>query len=185
MGLWTSGDDFNAAYEASGAADIARAAGVSKGTFYFHFASKEDVLAEVASGTAQTVIAQVESGIRRGVPVRELTEQVVAALARRVLRAPKGAAVRTGSLGFQARAGAVTLTGPRLGAAFEILLRYGKESGELGAALDVEEGAAMLTAVTTEAIVRWGSGDHTATWLRHTLRRRAQVVLGGMAQQAE
>src|SRR5579859_1987152 len=44
--LWGEGD-FDAAYEASTVADIARAAGVSKGTFYFHFASKEDILLEM------------------------------------------------------------------------------------------------------------------------------------------
>src|SRR5215469_17710803 len=58
--LWGE-DDFDAAYEASTAADIARAAGVSKGTFYFHFASKEDILLEMSSATAQAMIDQIEA----------------------------------------------------------------------------------------------------------------------------
>src|SRR5215469_5599774 len=133
--LWGEGD-FDAAYEASTAADIARAAGVSKGTFYFHFASKEDILLEMSSATAQAMIDQIEAGIREGVPLHPLAEQVMAVVARRVVRAPRAAALRTGSLGYSARAGAVTLTGPRLGAAFGSLVRYGKERGELSAQTD-------------------------------------------------
>lgn len=182
--VWNEGEDFDAAYEASTAADIARAAGVSKGTFYFHFGSKEDVLAEIGSSAAQKMLDQVEAGIGKGVPLEALTEQVTTALARRVVRAPKAAALRTASLGFRARAGAVALTGPRLGTAFEALLRYGKEIGELDADLDEEEGAAMLSAVTAEAIVRWGSGNGSAAWLRRTLLLRARTVLGGMAHSA-
>jgi len=178
--LWGEGD-FDAAYEASTAADIARAAGVSKGTFYFHFAGKEDILLEMTSATAQAMIDQIEAGMRQGVPLHPLTEQVMASMARRIARAPRAAAVRAGSLGFSARAGAVTLTGPRLGAAFEALVRYGKERGELPAAIGEDEAAAMLTAVTAEAIIRWGAGTRPADWLHQALRERARVVLSGLA----
>jgi hypothetical protein len=73
-----------------------------------------------------------------------------------------------------------TLATPRLGVAFESLLRYGQERGELNARTDVEEGTAMLTAVTMEAIMRWGKGDRTASWLDRTLRERVAVVLRGI-----
>ena len=108
--LWSQGD-FEEAYEASTAADIARAAGVSKGTFYFHFASKEDILLEMTSATVQAMIDQAEAGMRRGVPLHSLTERVMASMAQRVVRAPKAAALRAGTLGFRARAGEVTLAG--------------------------------------------------------------------------
>jgi AcrR family transcriptional regulator len=179
--LWGEGD-FDAAYEASTAADIARAAGVSKGTFYFHFASKEDILLEMSSATAQAMIDQIEAGARRGVPLHPLTEQVMASMARRIARAPRAAALRAGSLGFSARAGAVTLTGPRLGVAFQSLLRYGKERGELSATTDEDETAAMLSAVTAEAIIRWGAGNRSTDWLEQALRDRVQVVLTGVAR---
>jgi AcrR family transcriptional regulator len=177
--LWSEGD-FDQAYEASTAADIARAAGVSKGTFYFHFAGKEDVVREMSSATVQAMIDQVETGTRKGVPLHSLSEQVMASMARRVVRAPRAAALRAGSLGFTSRAGEVTLAGPRLGTAFEALLRHGKERGELSANLDVEEGAAMLSAVTMEAIIRWGAGTRSGSWLRDTLHDRVDVVLHGL-----
>jgi hypothetical protein len=112
--------------------------------------------------------------------LRPLTEQVMASMARRVARAPRAIALRAGTLGFSARAGKVTLTGPRLGTAFESLVRYGKERGELGPDIDEDETAAMLTAVTAEAIIRWGSGSRSATWLHQALRDRARVVLNGI-----
>lgn len=177
--LWGDGD-FDEAYEASTGADIARAAGVSKGTFYFHFASKEEILLEMSSATAQAMIDQVEAGIRRDIPLRSLSEEVMASMAQRVVRAPKAAAVRAGSLGFSARAGVVTLEGPRLGTVFESLVRYGKERGELSSKTDVEESAAMLSAVTAEAIIRWGTGGRSASWLRQALRDRVDIVLRGM-----
>jgi AcrR family transcriptional regulator len=181
LGLWSQGD-FDEAYEASTAADIARAAGVSKGTFYFHFAGKDDILLEMSSATVAVMIDQIEAGVRQGVPLHPLAEQVMDAMAQRVVRTPKAAALRAGALGFRARAGEVTLAGHRLGSAFEALVRYGKERGELSAEVDEEEAVAMLSAVTTEAIIRWGEGNRSATWLRQTLRDRVEVILSGVSR---
>jgi hypothetical protein len=38
----------------------------------------------------------------------------------------------------------------------------------------------MLTAVTAEAIIRWGREDLSAAWLSRTLRARVAVVLRGI-----
>jgi AcrR family transcriptional regulator len=70
--LWGQGD-FDVAYEASTVADIARAAGVSRGTFYFHFAGKEDILLEMSSATVQAMIDQIQAGMRRGIALHPLT----------------------------------------------------------------------------------------------------------------
>jgi AcrR family transcriptional regulator len=177
--LWSEGD-FDEAYEASTVTDIARAAGVSRGTFYFHFANKEEILLAMSSATIQAMIDQVDAGAAQGVPLRSLSEQVMASMARRVGRAPKAAALRVGTMGFRGRADTGTRANPRLSVAFESLLRYGKERGELSAQTDVEEGAAMLTAVTMEAITRWGAGDRSTSWLSQTLRDRTAVVLRGI-----
>ena len=130
-------------------------------------------------------IDQIEAGMRRGVPLHPLAEQVMTVMARRIARAPKAAALRAGSLGFSARAGTVTLTGPRLGTAFEALVRYGKERGELSAKIDEDEATAMLTAVTAEAIIRWGAGNRPAGWLRQALHDRVQVVLNGITHMGD
>ena len=38
----------------------------------------------------------------------------------------------------------------------------------------------MLSAVTMEAINRWGAGNRGASWLRQTLCGRAEIVLRGL-----
>jgi AcrR family transcriptional regulator len=180
-GLWNADGDFDAAYQASTAADIARAAGVSKGTFYFHFANKEQILLEMTSTTVRKMIDQIEADTARDVPLDALSDQVMSAMARRVARGPRLAAMRSGTLGFAARSEEGAATATRLSVAFESLLSHGKQRGDLDAEVDVEEGAAMLTAVTMEAIIRWGAGaDLSAVWLDKTLRERVAVVLRGI-----
>jgi AcrR family transcriptional regulator len=180
--LWSDGDgDFDAAFEASTAADIAKAAGVSRGSFYFHFANKEAILLEMSSATIEEMVDQVEVGTGQGVSLRALSDEMMSLLARRVARTPKAAALRAGALGLAARSDG-TMASPRLNGAFESLLRYGKERGELDADVDVDDAAAMLTAVTMEAIIRWGREDRSASWLGETLRNRVAVILRGVGR---
>ncbi|MBO0732310.1 MAG: helix-turn-helix transcriptional regulator, partial [Acidimicrobiaceae bacterium] len=49
--LWTE-RGFDRGVEETTVDEIVRAAGVTKGTFYFHFAHKEDILLELGWGTA-------------------------------------------------------------------------------------------------------------------------------------
>jgi AcrR family transcriptional regulator len=174
--LWSEGD-FDQAYAASTAADIARAAGVSKGTFYFHFANKEAILLEMATSTTRALIDQVETGIAKEVPLFDLSSRMMASMARRVARTPKTLALQVGALGLSAP----TVETPRLADAFEALLTYGVQRGELTAGIDVEEGAAMLNALTRDAIRRWGADDRSTAWLEQTLPERAAVVLRGIS----
>jgi AcrR family transcriptional regulator len=179
--LWSEGD-FERAYETTTPAAIARAAGVSRGTFYFHFANKDDLLLEMGSELAETMHDEVDEGTARGVPLRLLVDEILSTMAERVARTPKAAAVRSGALGFQVRSGQRAMTSPRgTAAAFEALLRYGRERGELSPDVDIEDAAAMLLTISVEAIIRWGVSDHSGLWLREVLCRRAAVVLRGLA----
>jgi AcrR family transcriptional regulator len=179
--LWDE-NDFDAAYEASTAADIALAAGVSKGTFYFHFANKEAIVVAMGSTTIEAMVDQVESGVGRGEPMHALGDQMMALMARRVVRGPKAVALRAAALGFPGPADELLAGSPRLTDAFESLLRYGQDRGELSRQVDVDEAAAMMTAVTMEAITRWGRGDRSARWLAQTLRNRVAVVFRGIGR---
>jgi AcrR family transcriptional regulator len=179
--LWSEGD-FGEAYEATTPADIARAAGVSKGTFYFHFANKEDLLREMLSATARAAISEVDEGTSRDVPVFPLAEQVMASMARHVAKIPKAAALRAGAVSLKSRLSQTTLTIPRgTLPAFEALVRHGMERGELRAMTDVEDAAAMLHTVTLDVIIAWGQEDRSADWLRQRLCGRVQIVLRGLS----
>jgi AcrR family transcriptional regulator len=182
--LWSEGD-FDAAYEASTVAEIARAAGVSRGTFYFHFTGKDEILLEMSSGTALAMLGQIEDGVSRGVPLHPLAGQVMTSMCQRVLRGPRAAAQKVSALALRAEADAVPLAGARLGTAFEALVRYGKERGELGPEVEEEETVTLLALVTADAIVRWGSGNRSTAWLEQALPSRVEVILAGATRTAE
>jgi AcrR family transcriptional regulator len=179
--LWSTGD-FERAYETITPAEIARVAGVSRGTFYFHFANKDELLLEMGSDLVEVLITEVDAGIARGERLFPLVERVMTSMARRVAHAPRGAVVRSAALGFQVRLGErATLGSRQIGSAFEALVRYGKDRGELSTDTDVEDAAAMLQSVSVEAIMRWGIGDRSGSWLRQALCRRAAIILDGLA----
>ena len=58
-------------------------------------------------------------------------------------------------------------------------------SSRLSAKIDEDEATAMLTAVTAEAIIRWGAGNRPAAWLQQALHDRVQVVLSGIARMGD
>jgi AcrR family transcriptional regulator len=60
--------------------DIVKAAGVSRGTFYFHFPTKEDVIIEVLSESEHRVAAAVRA-LPKGTPVREVLQTVCGRIA--------------------------------------------------------------------------------------------------------
>jgi AcrR family transcriptional regulator len=57
--LWTE-RGFEHGVESTTVEEIARAAGVTKGTFYFHFAHKEDVLLEMSNTAGDAAIAEAD-----------------------------------------------------------------------------------------------------------------------------
>jgi AcrR family transcriptional regulator len=169
---------FEEAFEATTVAEIARAAGVSKGTFYFHFANKQEILLEVAWGTSRRMIEEADAGIRRGTPMFDLVDQLMKSMARRVSRTPKALAYR--AVGEWSRLSPEVVARPAgVGVGFEALIRYGQDNGVLPTDVDVFELAALLHAATLDALVRWASSSQSATALRKNLSRRADIVLRG------
>ena len=171
---------FEAAFEETTAEEIARAAGVSKGTFYFHFAHKEDILLEMPWATAEIMIEEADVAMRRGDPTFELVQQLMISLARRVSRAPRAAVLRvTGHWSRLSNTGAVPENLRGFGAAFHEVVGYGRDRGELPRDVDVHEVAALLQAATMDALVGWAATTQTAVALRRTLCRRADLILRG------
>jgi hypothetical protein len=66
-------------------------------------------------------------------------------------------------------------------AAFEAVLKYAIERGDLPPAIDVEEVAALLQAATMDTLVAWAATTQTPSALRRRLCRRADIVLTGAA----
>jgi len=181
LALWNE-RGFETAFEETTAEEIARAAGVSKGTFYFHFAHKEDILLEMPWATAEAMIDEAEAAMRRGERTLDLVDQLMASLARRVARAPRAAVLRmAGHWSRLLRADTMPDTPRGVGEAFAAVVRYAIERGDLPRDVEVEELATLLQAATMDALLGWAASRHPPEVLRARLCRRADVILCGAA----
>src|SRR3954447_16958984 len=92
--LWTE-RGFEHGVENTTVEEIARAAGVTKGTFYFHFAHKEDVLLEMSITTGDAVGDVARRAAERGDSIDDIVLQAFTEMARRTERLPRAAIART------------------------------------------------------------------------------------------
>lgn len=179
--LWNE-RGFDEAFESTTAEEIARAAGVSKGTFYFHFAHKEDILLEMSWATAEVMAEEADAGMARGAGTHDLVDGLMTSLARRVGRAPRPAVLRVmAHLARSTRPVEEPLTLQGFGEVFQRVVGYACGRGELPPQVEVDEVAALLQAATMDALVGWAATSQSASALGATLCRRADVVLSGAA----
>jgi TetR/AcrR family transcriptional regulator, repressor for uid operon len=108
--------------------EIARIAGVSRGTVYFHYPTKEHVVAEVLA-EAEGRVAEAIAEVPRGAPIAEVLEAFCAAFAREWDREaqlfPSVAAVAV-------RGAAVTMRSKELDPVQRVLAARFKSAGERG-----------------------------------------------------
>jgi AcrR family transcriptional regulator len=71
------------------AEEIAERAGISKATFYLHFARKDDILLETAWVTTKVFYEDALQALLRGDPVDEVINEVTIRLSRRIERVPR------------------------------------------------------------------------------------------------
>jgi AcrR family transcriptional regulator len=158
--------------------EIAQAADVTKGTFYFHFAHKEDILLELGWGTAGVIFDEATKYIAEDVPVATAIDRLMMSLARRVEAAPKAAVARSVAEFHRVPR---TTPPPRSNFgfrhAFESVFAHAQKTGEIPANLKPPELGRMLEAVTMDAIVAWATSGSRS--LRATIRRRAALLVAG------
>lgn len=176
--LWTE-RGFERGIEETTVEEIARAAGVTKGTFYFHFAHKEDILFEMGWDTAAAMYAEAEKGIAAGQPPQQIMDAVLSSLGRRVEKVPKVAVLRSvhefGRRPAEERDSNADHFGFKK--AFETLLVYAQEQGELPKKVDTDDLAGVLHALTTDALETWAQGHRPS--LGDLLRHRVDLVIAG------
>jgi AcrR family transcriptional regulator len=180
--LWNE-RGFESSFEEITAEEIARAAGVSKGTFYFHFARKDDLLLEMPWATAEIMISEAQVAMERGDRTSDILEQLMNSLAVRVSRAPRGALLRViayWSNNLHTEPVAVTQA-HGFGEAFEAVGNYAISHGDLPRDVEVSEFAGLLQVATMDALVGWSATSQSTADLRDRLCRRADVILAGVA----
>lgn len=173
--LWTE-RGFETGIETTTAEEIAARAGVSKGTFYFHFAKKEDVLAEMAWLTAESLYATALQELAGGEDVDRVIQDLMEGLGTRVARGSRAAARR---LAYMANSGNVhTSDRDGLFRVFAVVITHAQASQELPTTVTPVEVAAMLEAVCMSAIGRWAEIDDID--LPDLLKRQAAILLAGV-----
>jgi len=181
--LWTE-RGFEQGIEETTVEEIARAAGYTKGTFYFHFAHKEDVLLDLGWGTAESMHEEVTAGLAAGRSTDAILDTVLGSLARRVQRTPRAVLARM----FTEFA---RFPNPRLAPddghvtfeqSFAILFASARERGDLPTGVDTDDVAQMLGALIVNAIESWVGGRPAE--LARVLRSRADILLAGVRHAA-
>ena len=176
VGLWTE-RGFDHGVEETTVEEIAKVAGVTKGTFYFHFAHKEDILLELGWGTAEALYEEAIRGAATRRSGLALLRQLLVSLARRVESVPR-AAVERSVAGFYAGGAPRPVPGRRdLHHGLAVALDAARAQNELPESTDTDELARMMAALAMDAVLGWAQGD--ARRLRPLLQSRADIIIDG------
>jgi AcrR family transcriptional regulator len=159
--------------------EIVREAGVTKGTFYFHFAHKEDILLELGWATGVALQKDARRVVDAGMPVDNALDTVLAALARRIASTPRTVVSRTLTEFYRQRGPEIDAASAQHGfqVAFEIVLERGRDCGELPADCDPPQLAAMLLWLALGCMNRWTDGHEID--IAAEMRALGRFVLAG------
>jgi AcrR family transcriptional regulator len=179
--LWTE-RGFENGPETTTVEEIARAAGVTKGTFYFHFAHKEDVLLEMSITTSAAMAEVAERAGASGARIDDVVLEAFNEMARRTERMPRAAIARTIRAFYKYPDRVRDLSMTRQ--VFPGLFKQAQARGELPAGVDPVDLADMFNALMITAVEGWVHGDHDA--LGPEMAYRTRVLFAGVrAEHAE
>ncbi|MGE0881790.1 MAG: TetR family transcriptional regulator [Acidimicrobiia bacterium] len=181
MALWTE-RGFERGVEETTVDEITRAAGVTKGTFYFHFAHKEDILLELGWAAADAIHNDIASALSRGRSGMQALEHALAGHARRTEASPPAAVGKAITEFYRQRPPHLVPSPadtPSLRSAFQLALQASIDEGALGPDANAAELAEMLQAVVMDTLLQWAAGD--VRTLRATLLRRTRIITSGAA----
>lgn len=177
--LWTE-RGFETGIEDTTVDEIVAAAGVTKGTFYFHFARKEEILLELGYQTATLLCEEAAGCATANRGIEDSLRKVTNALATSVKAAPPAAVGRAMSEFLRPRRpGDQPLARfPSFAQALQPLFVRAQQEGELTDQVDPTEMAQIIEALYTDCLMEWSQGRLTR--LNPALRRRTAIVLAGL-----
>ena len=142
--------------------EIVREAGVTKGTFYFHVAHKEDILLELGWATSEALQKDARRIVEADTPVEQALDQVLSALARRITSTPRTVVGRSLLEFYRQRSAELDAAGAQHGFqnAFLLVFAHARDTGEIPADSDPRKLASMLLWLVFGCMNVWiGGGD--------------------------
>jgi AcrR family transcriptional regulator len=177
--LWTE-RGFEKGIEETTVEEIVQAAGVTKGTFYFHFAHKEDILLEVGWGTSEAMFKEATRALSTERPVDDVLGELLTSLARRIGNTPRAAVARTLGEFYRRPAHERDPSGERFGfqRSFALVFSHAQETGQLPSDIEARQLGEILSSLAVGTIYSWISDELPD--LGSALRQRAALLLAGV-----
>jgi AcrR family transcriptional regulator len=162
--------------------EIVQAAGVTKGTFYFHFAHKEDILLEVGWGTSEAMFKEATRALDTDRSIDDILNELLDSLARRITSTPRAAVARTLAEFYRRPNRGEDVTGEHFGfwRSFSTVFARAQETGEIPAIAPPRVLGDMLHSLSVGAIYAWTSDEESD--LASGLRLRAALLLAGIRE---
>ena len=179
MALWTE-RGFETGVEDTTIDEIVQAAGVTKGTFYFHFAHKEEIFLELGYQTAATLADEARRCVAAERAVDDSLRRLVSTLARSVRNTSPAAVGRAMAEFYRpykpgAKPPASLLSfADALGLVFE----RAQERAEVTAQVPAAEMAQIVEALFVDSLREWAQGRQKQ--LNASLQQRTAIVLAGL-----
>ncbi|WP_197416178.1 TetR/AcrR family transcriptional regulator [Mycobacterium sp. GA-1199] len=157
MALWRTNG-----YAKTTVADICRAAGVSRGLFYFYFPAKEDILFEVGLLSTRAAQQKVRTLLRGDYDVETVIAEALRSLERSMGRNPRELIIQTILEGY--RHEHRILAGESVDETadadmFGELFSRAQQDGKIGAHVDVEHLSRLAGMHVSEGVRHWASGS--------------------------
>src|SRR5262249_36426001 len=154
------------------------------GTFYFHFAKKEEILLEIGTETSVSVYEVVLRALTKGGSIDEVMDEAMASMARKVGRGSRGAVRRMLGVNTAPRTDvanqSVASEGNPLHMAFAIAFTHAQAAREIPPQVDPAQLGRAMIALCMEAIGYWSSvPEVTTSELSAALQRYGRVLLAG------
>ena len=179
MRLWTE-RGFETGIEDTTVDEIVQAAGVTKGTFYFHFAHKEEILLELGYQTASLLSEEAARCLSAGASIADSLAAVTNTLVASVEATPPAAVGRAMSEFQRLRrpGDEPPAMHPSFAQALEMLFTRARAEGEVTDQVEPSEMAQIIEALYRDSLMEWSQGRLKN--LSEALRRRIAVVLAGL-----
>jgi AcrR family transcriptional regulator len=161
------------------AEEIADRAGVSKATFYLHFARKDDILLETAWVTTKVFYEDALTALLRGGPLEDVIDDVTVRLCRRIEKVPR--LVQRRILRAQATSAAPQRPDDAdhfgFDRGFALIFLQAQQAGDMPQAVTAAALGGMFEAMLYASLREWAHDE--ASDLLATLRARFAVLLAG------